>query len=118
MNSGIGRTVLSLVRRGSRSQPPPDLQVMMTALPVPVVMLDPENRVRWLNQSAEQFLGISASQLLGVPLEHLLPPDNPLFLMIDQVRSQGVTIGEHELSLESPRLSKHGIAVQAAPVVE
>ena len=118
MNSGFGRTVRSLVRRGSRTPPPPDLQMMMTSLPVPVVMLDPENRVRWLNQSAEQFLGISASQLLGVPLDHLLAPDNPLFMMIDQVRNQGVTIAEHDLSLESPRLSKHGIAVQAAPMVE
>jgi len=118
MNGSIGRTVLSLVRRGSRPPAPPDLQVMMTALPVPVLMLDPNNQIRWLNQAAEQFIGMSSSQLLGQNLTSLLTDDNPVFLMLSQVRADGVTIAEHDLSFESPRLAKHGVGVQAAPVVE
>jgi len=117
INSGIGRTVLSLVRR-HRPPPPPDMHVMMTALPVPVLMLDPHNNIRWLNQAAEQFIGMSSSQLLGQNLTSLLTDDNPVFLMLSQVRADGVTIAEHDLSFESPRLAKHGIGVQAAPVVE
>ncbi len=114
---------MSLVRRGHRQPPPsdlqaPDLQVMMTALPVPVVMLDAENNFRWLNQAAEQFLGLSTSQLVGQPLTGLLAEDHPLFLMLAQVRDNGVTISEHELHFESPRLQRQNIAVQAAPVVE
>jgi len=118
LNYGIGRTMLSLVRRGHRPPPPPDLQVMMTALPVPVLMLDPHNNIRWLNQAAEQFIGMSSSQLLGQNLTSLLTDDNPVFLMLSQVRTDGVTIAEHDLSFESPRLAKSGIGVQAAPVVE
>ena len=118
MNSNIGRTVLSLVRRANRAPPPPDLQIMMTALPVPVLMLDAQNQIRWLNQAAEQFIGMSSSQLLGQNLTSLLTDDNPVFLMVAQVRSEGVTIAEHDLSFESPRLTKQGIGVQAAPVVE
>jgi two-component system nitrogen regulation sensor histidine kinase GlnL len=118
MKNGIGHTVLSLVRRGNRPASPPDLKLMMTALPVPVLMLGGDNQIRWLNQAAEQFLGHSESQLLGLPLTALLNEDHPLFLMMDRVRAVGVTLAEHDLSFESPRLSKSGIAVQMAPVVE
>jgi PAS domain-containing protein len=34
---------------------------MLSALPVPVVLLDQENRFRLVNHAAEQFLGISVS---------------------------------------------------------
>ena len=36
--------------------------VLLAALPVPVVLLDAENRFRLVNHAAEQFLGISAAQ--------------------------------------------------------
>ena len=40
-----------------------DAAAMLGALPVPVMLLDPENRFRHVNQAAEQFLGISAASL-------------------------------------------------------
>ena len=36
----------------------PDMAQILSALPVPVVLLDAENRFRYVNQAAEQFLGI------------------------------------------------------------
>ncbi len=56
-------------------------------MPVPVVLLDRDNRFRFVNHAAEQFLGISVPQLAQMRLGDLLPPDNPLFLLIDQVRT-------------------------------
>ena len=54
--------LLSAVRLAERRRPaPPDSTAMLSALPVPVVVLDRENRLRFLNHAAEQFLGISAS---------------------------------------------------------
>ena len=41
----------------------PDMAQIMSALPVPVVLLDTENRFRFVNHAAEQFLGISATGL-------------------------------------------------------
>ena len=38
----------------------PDIAHIMSALPVPVVLLDADNRFRYVNHAAEQFLGISA----------------------------------------------------------
>jgi two-component system nitrogen regulation sensor histidine kinase GlnL len=87
-------------------------------MPVPVVLLDPDNRFRFVNHAAEQFLGISASSLSQLRLQDIVPPDNPLFLLIAQVRQTEATISDHDLTLESPRLLKVGITVQGSPLPE
>ena len=91
---------------------------LLSALPVPVVLLDADNRFRFANHAAEQFLGISAGQLAQIRLNDLVPADNPLFLLIDQVRQGEVTVADHDLTLDSPRLRKRGIAVQGTPLPE
>jgi two-component system nitrogen regulation sensor histidine kinase GlnL len=111
--------MLAVVRRA----PPPvarplDAQAMLAALPVPVVLLDADNAFRYANQAAEQFLGSSIAQLTHLRLDDLIPADNPIFMLIAQVRASGATIVDHDLTLESPRLRKRGITVQGAPVTE
>ena len=83
-----------------------------------MVLLDAGDRFRFANQAAEQFLGLSMLQLGNMTLSSLVPPDNPIFLLLAQARRQGSTISDHDLTLESPRLHKSGITVQAAPLVE
>ena len=85
---------------------------------VPVVLLDRDNRFRFVNHAAEQFLGASVPQLTQMQLADLLPRDNPLFGLIDQVRRSGATVSDHDLTLESPRLNKSGITVQGSPLPE
>jgi len=87
-------------------------------LPIATIVLDSENRFRFANQSAEQFLGVSLLQLSQMSLASLLPADNPLFALLEQVRQQDITISDHDLMLESPRLHKTAITVQAAPIME
>ena len=99
-------------------EPPGIHAAILSAMPVPVVLLDVENRFRYVNHAAEQFLGMSAASLAQVRLTDLLPDDNPLFLLIDQVRRTEATISDHDLTLESARLHKVGITVQGSPVPE
>jgi two-component system nitrogen regulation sensor histidine kinase GlnL len=109
--------VMSLPRRAlPPDAPPPDANAMLGALLVPVVLLDAADRFRFVNQAAEQFLGMSRAQLRSLHLADLLPTDNPVFMMLRQVRAHDAVVVDHELTLESPRLSKHGITVQAAPM--
>ena len=91
---------------------------ILSAMPVPVVLLDAENRFRYVNHAAEQFLGMSAASLAQVRLIDLIPEDNPLFSLIDQVRRTEASISDHDLTLESARLHKTGITVQGSPVPE
>ncbi len=121
MRNPVKRGVLAVVRRA----PPkpqaavlPDGHALLAALPTPVVLLDAENRFGFANQAAEQFLGHSIAQLAQLRLEDLVPADNPIFPLIAQVRAAGVTIVDHDLTLESPRLRKRGVTVQGAPAGE
>jgi two-component system, NtrC family, nitrogen regulation sensor histidine kinase GlnL len=95
-----------------------DAVAILGALPVPVVLLDPENRFHHVNHAAEQFLGISSAGLAQLRLNDLIPADNPLFLLIEQVRYTEATISDHDLNLESPRIQKRGITVQGSPLPE
>ena len=120
MRAVIDRGRLKLVEKLTPRAVPPEVDVhaVLSALPVPVVLLDAENRFRFANQAAEQFLGLSMLQLGNMTLSALVPLDNPIFLLLSQARRQGSTISDHDLTLESPRLHKSGIAVQAAPLLE
>jgi len=118
MINPVARAARAVIGRASERQRLPDAGLILGALSVPVVLLDAENRFRYVNHAAEQFLGVSAGQLASLRLTDLVPPDNPLFLLIDQVRRGEVTVSDHELTLDSPRLHKPGIAVQGSPLPE
>ncbi|MEA2743062.1 MAG: hypothetical protein QOG25_1433, partial [Acetobacteraceae bacterium] len=60
MNTVVARASRLLTRRSAR---PVDASAVLGALPVPIILLDQENRFRHVNHAAEQFLGISASGL-------------------------------------------------------
>jgi two-component system nitrogen regulation sensor histidine kinase GlnL len=108
--------VAVLERRAPRRAP--DATILMSALPVPVLVLDADNRFTYANHAAEQFLGVSMAQLGQIGLDDLVPSDNPVFPLIAQVRRGEVTVSDHDMTFESPRLRKAGIAVQGTPLPE
>ena len=122
MSGSVTRRVLAAVGRSPEKrnpdQRPPDTTQILSAMQVPVVLLDRENRFRFVNHAAEQFLGISVPQLAQMQLSDLIPTDNRLFMLIDQVRQTGGTVSDHDLTLESPRLNKPGITIQGSPLPE
>ena len=68
----------------------PDMAQIMSALPVPVVLLDADNRFRFVNHAAEQFLGISASGLSQLRLRDLVPRGQPA-VPADRAGAQAAT---------------------------
>ena len=120
MKGALARGRLKLVEKLTPRavQPEVDSHAVLSALPVPVLVLDGQDRFRFANQAAEQFLGVSLLQLGNMTLGSLVPEDNPIFSLLAQVRRVGTTISDHDLTLESPRLHKRGITVQAAPMLE
>jgi two-component system nitrogen regulation sensor histidine kinase GlnL len=120
MKAALARGRLKLVERLTPRPPPPELDAhaVLGALPLPLVLLDAADRFRFANQAAEQFLGLSLLQLGNMTLGTLVPADNPIFSLLAQVRREGTTISDHDLTLESPRLHKRGITVQATLLLE
>ena len=97
---------------------PPAEAVILGALPMPVVVLDPENRFRFANPAAELFFGLSLSSLTQLGLTDLLPEDCRLVALVAQVRALDAPVSDHDLHLESPRLHREGVAAHGAPVSE
>jgi two-component system nitrogen regulation sensor histidine kinase GlnL len=127
MKSTVVRGVLSVVGRSQRARPalrdrvvmePPDHAGLLSALPVPTLMLDASDQFRYANHAAEQFLGVSYAQLSQMSLGDLVSTDNPLFLLLDQVRRSEITVSDHDLSISGPRLRKEGITAQGTPLAD
>ncbi len=97
---------------------PPDPAAMLSALPLACVLIDSQNRFVTANPSAEAFLSVSVSQLRHLSLSDLVAPDCALFSLVAQARRDQTVIIEHDMLLESPRLRRTGVTVQAAPVGE
>jgi two-component system nitrogen regulation sensor histidine kinase GlnL len=116
MSGVIGR-VAAMARR-PRSTALPDSASILAALPMPAAVLDGENRFRFANPAAELFFQLSQSSLAGMALGELLPPDNRLFALIDQVRRLESPVADHDLTLESPRLHRAGVSAYGAPLPE
>jgi two-component system nitrogen regulation sensor histidine kinase GlnL len=96
----------------------PDMAALLSALPVACVLLDVENRFRYANPAAEQFLAQSISQLRQIGLGELVPADHPVFALIEQVRSGELVVSDHDLTFETPRLHRRGVTVQGSLVQE
>lgn len=111
------RSAVRLAER-RRVAAPPDPAALLSALPVPAILLDGANRLRFINHAAEQFLGASASAATSLPLSEFLAADNPLFLLVDQVRQHDARVADHDMALDGPRLHRMNIAVQGAPYPE
>ena len=108
-----------LVRVAERATLPEiDAAAILGAVPVPVLLLDAQNRFRFVNHAAEQFMGLSRQQLSHMTLSELVPSDSQLFQLIELVRARGITIADHDLTIESPRLRKRSITVQATVLAE
>jgi two-component system nitrogen regulation sensor histidine kinase GlnL len=112
-----------LLRRATRTaawQGPamPEAAAILGAIAVPVVVLDAENRFRSANAAAELFFRTSIASLSQMTLADLLPEDNRIFAVIAQVRHLDARVSDHDLTLESPRLSRRGVTVHAAPLPE
>ena len=71
-------------------------ETVWQSLPVPVIVLDPDDRVRHLNVAAEGFLNRSGKALAGVHLPTLVTVDGGLDLASARVRRQGAPLTLHD----------------------
>ena len=89
---------------------------ILEALPSPLLTLTAQNRIAFLNSSAELFFGGSFVSLKGVLLSDLLPDDLPLFGMINQARTQGISISDYDLLIETPRIGLKIVNIGVSPI--
>ncbi len=104
--------------RRTAGEPEVAADSILNALAVAVVVVDGSGTILRVNSAGEQLLQSGADYLKGRPLMELLPSDNPIFSLIEQVRTEGLAVSEYGVTLESPRIGKHFVNLQATPLDE
>ena len=103
-------------RRRPRRRVHVDPAGILNALPDPVLVVDGEGLVHFVNFEAQQFFETSEASLINRPLLDLLPPDSPVFDLIDQAFGQASSLSEYGITLETPRFGPHLVKATAAPM--
>ena len=97
---------------------PVDGNAILNALPRPVLMIDRDMRIRYLNDSAEQFFAVSSTQMLNHSLSEFVPFGSPVLSLIGQVLSSGSSVNEYGVELGTPRTGERSVDIQVTPVGE
>jgi two-component system, NtrC family, nitrogen regulation sensor histidine kinase GlnL len=91
---------------------------VVNALPDAMLVIGAEGAIRFVNLAAEQFFDASAAWLAGRQLSEILPPDSPLFALIEQVRGGRSSVSEYGITLQAPRIGLHFVTAQVAQLTE
>ncbi len=93
--------------------------VILNALPHPVMMVGADGRVIDANSAAESFFAVSLPVLRRHRLQDLVPFGSPLVSLVDQVRSRRAAVNEYRVDLGTPRTPGDRIVdLHVAPVAE
>ncbi len=101
-----------------RSSPRIDASVVLNGLPDPVLVVDGDGEIRFVNLEAQEFFDLSASAMEGMPLAELLPSDSPVMGLIDQVRRGTRRVLQEGVVIDTPRIGPHHVTVQVASMGE
>ena len=76
---------------------------VLNALPHPVIVVAPDDKVIDANVAAEAFFEVSAPLLRRHLIRDLVPFGSPLLTLIEQVRRRGAAVNEYKVDLGTPR---------------
>jgi two-component system, NtrC family, nitrogen regulation sensor histidine kinase GlnL len=94
-------------------------EAVLNALPVAVMVIAPDGRIKDANVAAEDFFDMSVAFLRRHTLRDLAPFGSPLLALIEQVRQRGGAVNEYKVDLGTPRTpSERLVDLHVAPVPE
>ena len=97
---------------------PPDAAILLGAVPDPLLAVDSEGFIRFVNPAAEQFFDAGASHLCRRRLDQVLPFDSPLLELVRQAHESHSVVSEYSVDLGTPRIGHHLVNIRVSPVVE
>lgn len=97
---------------------PPEANVILKSMPHPVVLIDRDMRIEYVNDSAQEFFAASSAMLLGHPLSEIVAFGSPVLALIEQVFERGVSVNEYGVEIGTPRIGDRQVDIQVAPLNE
>jgi two-component system, NtrC family, nitrogen regulation sensor histidine kinase GlnL len=99
--------------------PTDSADIVLNALPHPVLMVGGDGKIADANVAAEAFFEVSMPLLRRHALRDLVPFGSPLLALIDQVRSRNAPVNEYRVDLSTPRNpGERVVDLHVAPVAE
>jgi len=93
--------------------------MLLMALPHPIIVLGDEDRVVYANSAAESFLQTSLASLRRLRLPEIVAFDCPLVALVAQVRRTGQSMNEYGVELATPKTPAARLTdIYAAPLSE
>ncbi len=94
-------------------------EAVLNALPLAVMVIALDGKIRDANVAAEDFFDMSVAYLRRHRLDDLVPFGSPLLALIEQVRQRGGAVNEYKVDLGTPRMpSERLVDLHLAPVPE
>ncbi len=84
---------------------PVEHDLLLAALPHPILVLAPDNRIVYANAAAEAFFSTGIVVLKRMRLDEVVAFGCPLMALIDQVRRSGSTVNEYGVEITTPKFS-------------
>jgi two-component system, NtrC family, nitrogen regulation sensor histidine kinase GlnL len=81
--------------------------LLLAALPHPILVLGDDDRVLYANAAAESFFSLSQGVLKRQTLSDIIAFSSPLGALVDQVRRSGATVNEYGIEVGLPRSGSH-----------
>jgi two-component system, NtrC family, nitrogen regulation sensor histidine kinase GlnL len=84
-------------------------EAIVNVLPLPVLLVDHENRVVEANAAAEAFFELSRPMLARNTLADLLAFGSPIIALVDEARRRGGSMNEYRVDIANPRFGTERI---------
>jgi two-component system nitrogen regulation sensor histidine kinase GlnL len=84
-----------------------EYDLLLAALPHPILVLGDDDRVLYANAPAESFFSLSLGVLKRQTLPDIIAFSSPLGALVGQVRRTGATVNEYSIEVGLPRSSTH-----------
>jgi two-component system nitrogen regulation sensor histidine kinase GlnL len=101
-----------------RSPLVPDLAALVSALPDPLLLLDRNRSVAYMNGRAEEFFGISLTHAIGVGIDQITGGERVVADLAAQVQNEGGSREAHDVTLRCGRQTARAVSLAVARVRE
>lgn len=114
----MARLAENSIEKPAQSGMPVEAELVLNALADPLILVDPSDRISYVNLAAEAFFAAGARVLVGQGINEIVPFDSPLMALVGQVRSRGYSVTESGLTIANPRIGVHQVDAQISLVPE
>jgi two-component system nitrogen regulation sensor histidine kinase GlnL len=90
-------------RQQAPTRRPVEHDLLLTALPHPILVLGEDNRIVYANAAAEAFLSTGIALLKRVRLDEVVAFGCPLLALVEQIRRSGTTVNEYGVEITTPK---------------